>query len=139
VDPVLAAGFGASARRAKGSVARYAELAQARDVLESALVALGARPKGDPARRAPHVSLCTWEGWVGAELVAALDLEGLSVSSGAACSAGTVEPSPVLKAMLGDVPEATAGVRASIGETTTDADIRFAIDAFTRVIRRTAR
>jgi cysteine desulfurase len=139
VDPIAAAGFGVCARRARDSVARYADLAKKRDTLESALVALGASPKGDPGRRAPHVSLCTWPGWVGAELVAALDLEGLSVSSGAACSAGTVEPSPVLKAMLGDVPEATAGVRASLGEATTEDEIRFAIDVFTKVGSRRVR
>jgi cysteine desulfurase len=138
VDPVLAAGFAASARRAKDSVAGYAALAKKRDTLESALVALGAKVAGDPSCRAPHVSLCMWPGWIGAELVPALDLEGLSVSSGAACSAGTVEPSPVLKAMFGDVPETTSGVRASIGEATTEEDVRFAIEVFGKVTRRSA-
>jgi cysteine desulfurase len=78
-----------------------------------------------------------WKGWVGAELVAALDLEGVSVSSGAACSAGTVEPSPVLEAMYGDADGvATSGVRCSLGDTTTLEDVRFAIDAFRRVVTR---
>lgn len=134
VDPVLAAGFGACARRASPS--KFAEIAKRRDALEGALVVLGGKPRGDRSRRAPHVSLCTWDGWIGAELVAAIDLEGVSVSSGAACSAGTVEPSPVLKAMLGDVPDATRGVRASIGEATTDEDIAVAIEAFRKVIGR---
>ncbi len=69
-------------------------------------------------------------------LVAALDLEGVSVSSGAACSAGTIEPSPVLAAMGN--PHATAGVRASLGEETTDDDVARAIDAYRQVVTRIA-
>ena len=64
-----------------------------------------------------------------------LDLEGVSVSSGAACSAGTVEPSPVLLAILG-AESASAGVRASLGDLTTETDVDRAIDAFRRVIAR---
>jgi cysteine desulfurase len=111
-----------------------------RDALERGLLAIDAplgqpRIAGDPLRRAPHVSNMIWPGWIGAELVAALDLEGVSVSSGAACSAGTVEPSPVLLAMFGP-DDAMRGVRVSIGDTTTDAEIAFAIRAFQTVVRR---
>jgi cysteine desulfurase len=136
VDASLAAGFGAAARRAKDNPARHAAIAALRDALEQGLVALGARPVGDPTRRVAHTSLCLWPGWVGAELVAALDLEGVSVSSGAACSAGTVEPSPVLLAMLGDAERATSGVRASLGDETTPEDVASALDAFRRVVPR---
>ena len=76
-----------------------------------------------------------WPGWVGAELVAALDLEGVSVSSGAACSAGTVGPSPVLEAMIGPA-DAMRGVRISIGDTTTEAEVSLAVRAFRGVTRR---
>lgn len=85
--------------------------------------------------RAPHVVSTVWPGWTGAELVAALDLEGVSVSSGAACSAGTVEPSPVLLAMLG-AEDAKRGLRVSIGDATTEDEIAHALDAFARVSRR---
>lgn len=140
VDPVLAAGFGASAKRARATVERWWEIAKLRDELELGLLGTGkAKVAGDPRRRAPHVSNLMWKGWVGAELVAALDLEGVSVSSGAACSAGTVEPSPVLKAMFGDADGlATSGVRCSLGDTTTIEDVRFAIEAFRRVVTRAA-
>jgi cysteine desulfurase len=131
----LAAGLAAAVRLASPS--RCASLAKRRDALEGALLALGrAKVAGDPTRRAPHVSMLLWRGWIGAELIAALDLEGVSVSAGAACSAGTVEPSPVLKAMLGDGPDALSGVRTSIGETTTDEEIAFAVEAFRRVVAR---
>ena len=138
VDPVLAAGFGAAAKRAKVTVERWWEIAKLRDELELGLLALGkAKVAGDARRRAPHVSNMMWKGWIGAELVAALDLEGVSVSSGAACSAGTVEPSPVLQAMFGDADGlATSGVRCSLGDTTTLDDVRFAIEAFRKVVGR---
>ena len=84
VDPVLAAGFGVAAKRARATVDRWWEIAKLRDELELGLLALGkARVAGDARRRAPHVTNLMWKGWVGAELVAALDLEGVSVSSGA--------------------------------------------------------
>jgi cysteine desulfurase len=143
VDPVLAAGLGIAAQHAQGGSVRYARIAPRRDALEQALLAMlpgdiAARVAGDPSRRAPHVSMLVWPGWSGAELVAALDLEGVSVSSGAACSAGTVEPSPVLAAMLGD-RDAASGIRCSLGEDTTDDDIARAIEAFRRVTNRSRR
>lgn len=136
-DAALAAGFGVAATRALDGPTRYASLAPRRDALEAALLALpaGARRVGDPALRAPHVANLTFPGWVGAELVAALDLEGVSVSSGSACSAGTVEPSPVLAAMLGEA-DGARGIRLSLGETTTPADIERAVAAFARVTTR---
>lgn len=135
VDPVLAAGLGAAARRARTSAGAWANVAGKRDAIEAALVGIGGRVVGDRGERAPHVSTLVWPGWLGAELVAALDLEGVSVSSGAACSAGTVEPSPVLAAMLGE-RDAARGVRVSLGEETTDEDVRVAVEAFERVIGR---
>ena len=140
IDPVLAAGLGVAAKYASGGSVRYARIAPRRDALEQALLAMlpgetAARVAGDWSRRAPHVSMLVWPGWSGAELVAALDLEGVSVSSGAACSAGTVEPSPVLAAMLGN-RDAASGIRCSLGETTTDEDIARAIEAFRRVTAR---
>lgn len=142
VDPSLAAGLGVAARHAHGGSMRYACIAGRRDRLEAALLELRsdhrrARVAGDPARRAPHVSLLVWPGWAGAELVAALDLEGVSVSSGPACSAGTVEPSPVLAAMFGDA-DAASGIRASLGEVTSDDDVTRAIEAYRRVIGRSS-
>ncbi len=140
VDPALAAGLGVAARSLSGGSMRYAHIAERRDALEAELLELLSGDRracvaGDPARRAPHVSLLVWPGWQGAELVAALDLEGVSVSSGAACSAGTVEPSPVLEAMLG-LGDAASGIRASLGETTTADDVARAVAAFRRVVER---
>ena len=140
VDPALAAGLGVAARRARTGSERHAGIAALRDALEGSLLKLidgerAPRVVGSPGQRASHVSTLVWPGWVGAELVAALDLEGLSVSSGAACSAGTVEPSPVIAAMLGE-GLAASSVRASLGEATAEADVAEAIEAFRRVLAR---
>ncbi|MEZ4307624.1 MAG: hypothetical protein R3F14_06205 [Polyangiaceae bacterium] len=57
------------------------------------------------------------------------------MSSGSACSAGTAEPSPVLRAMVG-MERAASAVRISLGETTTVEDIERAVEAFRRVLSR---
>lgn len=139
-DPAACAGLAVAATRALSGPDRYAALAPIRDRLESALEALGARHGLTPLRngsgaRAPHVSNMSWPGWRGEELCAALDLEGIAVSSGSACSAGTAEPSPVLLAMLGE-ERALGAVRISFGE---DADAKVideVIAAWNRVLER---
>ncbi|XXY22540.1 cysteine desulfurase family protein [Sorangium sp. So ce216] len=139
-DPLAAAGFAAAARRALDAPARYAALAPLRDRLEAALIeagrAAGAAPlPNGEGMRAPHITNLSWPGWRGDELCAALDLEGVAVSSGSACSAGTAEPSPVLTAMLGSERAASA-VRFSIGEETTEDDVAEAVRRVARVLAR---
>ncbi len=77
----------------------------------------------------------SFDGWRGAELVAALDLEGVSVSSGSACSAGTIDPSPVIEAMLGEA-RARSADRMSLGEDPIEADVARAVDVIRRVVTR---
>jgi cysteine desulfurase len=84
------------------------------------------------------VTSIAFPGWQGAELVAALDLEGVAVSAGSACSAGTSEPSPVLIAM-GDDEAARASVRFSLGEETRREDVELALRAAGRVLSRAPR
>ncbi len=134
-DPVGLAGFGAAATRARSGPERYAALRSLRDELEASLVAAGAlRNGGEP--RAPHVTNLSFSGWRGPELCAALDLDGVHVSSGSACSAGTAEPSPVITAMLGKARAASA-VRVSLGETSNAADMSAARQTFLRILDRT--
>ena len=69
-------------------------------------------------------------------MVIALDLRGLSCSTGAACSSGAVEPSHVLTA-IGLAPEdARATLRLSLGQQTTDEEIDFALETIPPVIER---
>jgi cysteine desulfurase len=135
MDAALSAGLAVCARHAKDGPARYAKLAPLRDELERHLEALGGASNGKGAPRAPHVISMAFEGWDGAELVAALDLEGVSISSGSACAAGTMEPSTVIAQLFGEA-RARSSVRISMGETTTREDVAFAKEAFARVLSR---
>jgi cysteine desulfurase len=80
------------------------------------------------------VSNLSWPGWRGDELCAALDLEGVAISSGSACSAGTSEPSPVIEAMVGRARAASA-VRVSLGEETTRGEIDDTLRRWASVLR----
>lgn len=134
VDPVAAAGFGAAAAHASDDgPARYTALAALRDRLERAMVAM-AHVNGH-APRLPHVVNASFDGWLGDELVAALDLEGVRSSSGSACSAGTTERSPVVEAMVGRA-RAESAVRFSLGETTSADDVDTAISVLNRALSR---
>jgi cysteine desulfurase len=140
-DAAAAAGFAVAAARAAEGPGRYAEVAALRDRLEASLHKLGNPTppiRNGEGTRAPHVANLSWPGWRGDELCAALDLEGVAVSSGSACAAGTAEPSPVLLAMVG-VARATSAVRVSLGEETTAADIDEALVRWARVVARAPR
>ena len=140
-DAAAAAGFAVAADRAADGPRRYAAVAPLRDHLERGLLRLapGAPPmRNGDAARAPHVINLSWPGWVGAELCAALDLEGVAVSSGSACAAGTAEPSPVLWAMVGEARAASA-VRVSLGEDTTAAEVEETLARWARVVSRSIR
>ncbi len=137
VDPVAAAGFGAAARRGLERLAKFSAIARHRDDLEGHILASwsGAEVNGAVNNRLPHISNVAFVGLRGPELVAALDLEGVCVSSGSACSAGTAEPSGVVAAMSG-VERAAASVRISLGDATTADDVQGAKAAFSRVLER---
>ena len=138
VDAVACAGLCAAVSRAEESAAAYARLAPLRDRLESALIEMGAERNGDAAIRAPHIASLAFLGFSGPELVAALDLEGVSVSAGPACSAGTMEPSKSLTMLYGE-DRARRTVRLSLGEETTPAEIDFALSVFREVLQRSAK
>lgn len=140
-SPALAAGFAFAATRAhEGGALRYAALASLRDELERGLVEVG-RARGlsvernGQGPRAAHVCNVSLGSLPSDELAAAFDLEGVAVSSGAACSAGTAEPSAVIEAMLGRA-RARSALRFSLGETTTAHDVALTLAAAARVLAR---
>jgi cysteine desulfurase len=133
VDAVAAAGFRAAVERLPESEARYRALEPLRDELERALARTGEVNGGAP--RAFHVTNLSVRGMKGDELVAALDLEGIRISSGSACSAGTTEPSVVITAMLGR-ERAERAVRLSLGEESREEDIKWVISVWNRVVPR---
>lgn len=119
-------GFGEAARIAAATLADVApRMAALRDRLWGRIVATisGAHRNGDPAAALPNTLNVSFDGVEGEVVLASLDLEGVSVSSGSACTAGSLEPSHVLLAM-GLPPERARGaVRLSLGRGTTEAEI----------------
>lgn len=120
-DASAALGFQVALERSLANLEqRCVHLEQLRDKLELACSKWGdVNGKG---RRLPHVTNLSFHHFPGPELVAALDLHGIRVSSGSACSAGTSEPSEVILAMHGR-ERASRAVRFSLGEDTTPAGI----------------
>ncbi len=123
-------GLGRAAELAAASLAADAERVRAlRDRLERELLARVpyARVNGAGAPRTPNTTNIVFPFVEGEALVIALDLKGIACSTGAACSAGAVEPSHVLTA-IGLAPEdARASLRFSLGHDTTDEEIDYAI------------
>lgn len=119
-------GFGVACELAAGRSAHPADrLAARRDRLERAILARvpGASVTGHGAPRAPHIANIAFPGRQGESLVIALDLLGVAVSAGSACSAGASEPSPVLRAMGLPRELAHGAVRFSLSVDTTDQEV----------------
>ena len=88
---------------------------------------------GAEADRLPNTTLFALSGMKAETAVIAFDLEGVAVSSGAACSSGKVQPSHVLAAMGVPPQLARAAVRVSLGPTTTQSEIDRTIQAWIRI------
>jgi cysteine desulfurase len=136
-DVVAAVGFGAAAGEVPARLGAMSAVAVRRDRLERALVARGARVAADGAARVATVTNVAFPGRRGDVLVAALDVEGVCASSGAACSSGVAAPSEVLRAMYPAEPwRAEGALRLSLGPETSDADVRGAVEALDRILAR---
>ncbi|WP_262899680.1 aminotransferase class V-fold PLP-dependent enzyme [Rhodocaloribacter litoris] len=72
----------------------------------------------------------------GEMLILNLDMEGIAVSSGSACTSGALTPSHVLQALGHDAATAAAAIRFSLGKDTTEEEIDRTVDAVARVVRR---
>ncbi len=105
--------------------------------LRDGLMAMdGVTLTGHPDERlANNVSVLV-EGVEGGDLVAALDLEGVEVSTGSACTSGSTEPSHVLLAMGIDQELAHGSIRITIGPETTPSDVDRTLEVFTAVLPR---
>ncbi|GHG72199.1 cysteine desulfurase family protein [Comamonas sp. JC664] len=89
----------------------------------------GVHVNGGGAARVPNTSNLRFDAVEGEALLIALDLDGICVSSGAACASGTLTPSHVLRAMGLSPAEARGSLRFSLGPTTTEADVRRVVSA----------
>jgi cysteine desulfurase len=133
-------GLGKAAELAREAFERgdLAQMAAMRDRIEQTMLsevdATGVNGEGAP--RVPNTTNIHFDYIEGEALVIALDLKGLAVSTGAACSSGAIEPSHVLTAM-GLPPEiARASLRFSLGKQNTPDDIQFALDLVPQIVAR---
>jgi cysteine desulfurase len=100
-------------------------LAALRDRLESGILGRvpGTAVNGDSSRRVPNTTNISFDRVEAESLLIALDLEGIAVSTGSACSSGTLEPSHVLKAMGFPAHRTQNSLRFSLGLFSTEAEV----------------
>jgi cysteine desulfurase len=130
------AGFGAAAATVRTLLAPEAARMRAlRDRLEAGLRAISSDTMifGADAERVPNTVLFAVPGVKAETAVITLDLEGIAVSSGAACSSGKVQPSHVLAAMGVDPVLARGAIRASLGPQTTEIEVDCFLHAWTKL------
>jgi cysteine desulfurase len=132
-------GFAAAARLAAANLAEWsAHTARLRDRLEAGALALGARRNGG-GPRVPNTANLAFAGVDGELVMANLDLAGVAVSTGAACSSGSLEPSPVLLG-LGQPPTvAREAVRFSLGWQNMSAEVDRVLELLPEILARIRR
>jgi cysteine desulfurase len=135
-------GLGEAARIARESLSgEAARLTALRDRFEAGLKVSvpDVRINAEDGARLPTATSAVFSGTDAETLVAALDLEGIAVSAGSACHAGTTAPSRVLLALGLPPSEAKATLRISFGRTTSDADVDRLLETIPRVVARVRR
>ncbi len=134
-------GFGAAAVLAKSMLAGEAErLGSLRDKMEAGLLELSPETAifGASAPRLPNTSAFSTPGLSAETLLIKLDLAGVALSSGSACSSGKVKRSHVLTAMGIDPAMSAGALRASLGWTTCEADIDLFLAAYAKALAATS-
>ncbi|WP_018147233.1 cysteine desulfurase family protein [Henriciella marina] len=131
------AGFGAAAQAATEDLSTYTNLAGHRDRMEARLKAeAGVTVFGETAERLPNTSNFAYSGFRAETQVMAMDLAGIAVSSGSACSSGKVKRSLVLSAMGADDALAESAIRTSFGWNSTPEDFDRTADAWLQALHR---
>jgi cysteine desulfurase len=133
------AGLGVAARlAAKKAVTDAPRLAALRNRLEEAILARvpGTAINGNREPRVPNTTNISFEAIEAESLLIALDLEGVAVSTGSACSSGTLEPSHVLRAMGLPSPRTQNSIRLSLGAGNTDAEVDFVVSKLPSIVEK---
>jgi cysteine desulfurase len=89
---------------------------------------------GDRSQRLPHLSNISFRFIEGEGLLINLDLQGVAVSTGSACSSGTLEPSPVIRALGRNDELARGSLRFSFGKDNTEDDVEYVVDVLQRAV-----
>ena len=132
-------GLGVAADIARAALAGYGRaLGAHRDRLEQGVLArvAGTVVNGDRTGRVANTTNISFERVEAESLLIALDLDGIAVSTGSACSSGTLEPSHVLKAMRLPPSRTQGAIRFSLGSSTTDAEIDRVLDVLPGIVEK---
>ena len=132
-------GLGAAAQLARSKMTAEGDrLAVLRDRLEEGILAAvsGTAINGARSPRVPNTTNISFDRIEAESLLIALDLAGIAVSTGSACSSGTLEPSHVLKAMGFPAHRTQNSIRFSLGAANTDADIQRVIEVLPGVVEK---
>lgn len=135
-------GLGVAAKLAAARLADDASRQAAlRDDLERQVVAHvpGTHVNGGGVPRVPNTTNIGFDGIEAESLLIALDLDGIAVSTGSACSSGTLEPSHVLKAMGLPLHDTQNALRISLGRHTTAAEVARLVEALPPIVERLRR
>lgn len=122
------AGLGVACEFAASSIAKAPKIAAMRDRMQAAAEGAGAHVWGKGEARLPGTLSLSAAGFTSQTQLMAMDLAGIAISSGSACSSGKTKPSHVLAAMGAAEDLATCGIRVSVGWNSKDEDA----DAFCR-------
>jgi cysteine desulfurase len=134
--PLIVA-FGQAAQMAKTEMAgRNRQAGRLRDRFESEVATKipDVVLNGNPAKRLPHISNISFRYIEGEGLLINLDMQGVAVSTGSACSSGTLEPSPVIRALGHSEEKARGAIRFSFGKDNCDEDIDYVLAALTHAV-----
>jgi cysteine desulfurase len=133
------AGLGAAAQLAAGKRdSEGARLAALRNRLEREVLARvpNTAINGERDHRVPNTTNISFDGVEAESLLIALDLEGVAVSTGSACSSGTLEPSHVLRAMGLPTHRTQNSIRLSLGAGNTDEQVDYLLEKLPRVVEK---
>jgi cysteine desulfurase len=125
-------GLGAAARMGVETLPQMERVRAMRDRLEDAITGEQVTVNAKSQPRLPNTACVSFHGSAGDEIVRMLDAEGICVTSGAACHAGSIEASPTMRAMNIPLRVAMGAVRFSLSRYTTDDEIDTAIIAARR-------
>ncbi len=96
----------------------------------------GAEPNGNREKRLPNISNISFRSVEGEGLLINLDMQGIAVSTGSACSSGSLEPSPIIRALGREDEMARSAIRFSFGRFNTDEDVAFALDVLPQAVEK---
>jgi cysteine desulfurase len=132
-------GFGAAARLARDGLAdRMVRIGEMRDDMEDRLKAAMSHIhiNGEDAPRLPNTSNIMVDYAEGEGMVISLDLKGVAVSTGSACSSGSMEPSHVLTAIGKTPDEGFGSLRVSLSDLTTQGDVDYLVEVLPGIVER---